>query len=117
MTTSVEAAGQVPPREQSGRFRVGLVRFCACLVAVAAIAHGHPGGLTAAARADEGQVAQRPARSRRATETVELRGVWVSDVDSQVMHSRANMASLAERIAALNMNALYPVVWSQGETF
>jgi uncharacterized lipoprotein YddW (UPF0748 family) len=96
---------------------MGLVRFVAGLVAVAAIAHGHPGGLTAAARADESQVAQRPARSRRATETVELRGVWVSDVDSQVMHSRANMATLAERIAALNMNALYPVVWSQGETF
>ena len=117
MTTSVEAAARVPPREQSRRFRMGLVRFVAGLVAVAAIAHGHPGGLTAAARADESQVAQRPARSRRATETVELRGVWVSDVDSQVMHSRANMATLAERIAALNMNALYPVVWSQGETF
>jgi len=117
MTMSVEAASRVSPREQSRRFRVGLVRFVAGVVAVAAIAHGHPGGLTAAARADESQVAQRPDRSRRATETVELRGVWVSDVDSQVMHSRANMAALAERIAALNMNALYPVVWSQGETF
>ena len=117
MTTSVEAAGRVLPREQSRRFRVGLVRFVAGMVAAAAIAHWHPGVLTTAARADESQVAERLARRRRATETVEVRGVWVSDVDSQVMHSRANMAALAERIAALNMNALYPVVWSQGETF
>ena len=117
MTTSVESAARVPPGEQSRRFRLELVRFVAGMVAAAAIAHWHPGVLSAAARADESQVAQRPARSRRATETVELRGVWVSDVDSQVMHSRANMAALAERIAALNMNALYPVVWSQGETF
>ncbi len=57
------------------------------------------------------------ARSRRATATTELRGVWVSDVDSQVMNSRDNMAALAERLAGLNLNALYPVVWSQGETF
>ena len=54
---------------------------------------------------------------RRATDTTELRGVWVSDVDSEVMHSRDTMAALAEQVASLNLNALYPVVWSQGETF
>ncbi|MFM9010259.1 MAG: glycoside hydrolase family 10 protein [Planctomycetota bacterium] len=57
------------------------------------------------------------ARSRRIASAAELRGVWVSDVDSEVMHSRANMAALAEQAADLHLNALYPVVWSQGETF
>ncbi|MBU6221302.1 MAG: family 10 glycosylhydrolase [Planctomycetes bacterium] len=54
---------------------------------------------------------------RRATAIGELRGVWVSDVDSQVMQSRDNMAALAVQLANLHLNALYPVVWSQGETF
>jgi len=57
------------------------------------------------------------ARPRRIASAAELRGVWVSDVDSEVMHSRANMAALAEQAADLHLNALYPVVWSQGETF
>jgi len=57
------------------------------------------------------------APGRRATADTELRGVWVSDVDSEVMHSRENMAALAEQAADLHLNALYPVVWSQGETF
>ena len=57
------------------------------------------------------------ARSRRAAAAGGLRGVWVSDVDSEVMHSRENMAALAEQVAGLGLNALYPVVWSQGETF
>ena len=38
MTTSVEAAARVLPREQSRRFRLELVRFVAGMVAVAAIA-------------------------------------------------------------------------------
>lgn len=74
-------------------------------------------GCAATAPAGDGPPERREARQRRATATTELRGVWVSDVDSEVMNSRDNMASLAERISRLNMNALYPVVWSQGETF
>ena len=74
-------------------------------------------GLAATAPAEDGQGAPSKARERRVTASTELRGVWVSDVDSVVMNSRDNMAALAEQIAALNMNTLYPVVWSQGETF
>lgn len=70
-------------------------------------------GVAAAARAADPPAAP----GRRATADTELRGVWVSDVDSQVMHSRENMAALAEQAADLHLNAVYPVVWSQGETF
>lgn len=71
------------------------------------------GGVASPTLADHAPAAP----GRRATATTELRGVWVSDVDSEVMHSRATMAALAERLAGLRLNALYPVVWSQGETF
>jgi uncharacterized lipoprotein YddW (UPF0748 family) len=87
-------------------FRVLVLVFHACAF-----------GVAAAAPADDGPLARPPARERRATDTTELRGVWVSDVDSEVMHSRDTMAALAEQVASLNLNALYPVVWSQGETF
>lgn len=91
------------------------VGLAAVGVMLTAIVPRSPGGF--AARADESQVVQRMARGRRATPTVELRGVWVSDVDSQVMTSRSAMAALATRVSQLKLNALYPVVWSQGETF
>lgn len=74
-------------------------------------------GFKATAPADDGQAAQRKVRKRRATTTTEMRGVWVSNVDSKVMDSFGNMESLAARISQLNMNALYPVVWNKGETF
>ncbi|MEY4064658.1 MAG: hypothetical protein RIR26_866 [Pseudomonadota bacterium] len=56
-------------------------------------------------------------RRRRAYASTEMRGVWVSNVDSTVMESFGQMESLASRIYNLNMNALYPVVWNKGETF
>ncbi|MFM7206335.1 MAG: glycoside hydrolase family 10 protein [Planctomycetaceae bacterium] len=71
------------------------------------------GGCFAPTAAGDGPAA----RPRRVAAAAELRGVWVSDVDSQVMNSRDNMATLAEQAAGLHLNALYPVVWSQGETF
>ena len=96
---------------------MGFVRVVVGLLALAVFTSEGPVGGTATARADDGQAAVRRARERRVTPTTELRGVWVSDVDSQVMNSRAAMASLAARVSQLRMNALYPVVWSQGETF
>jgi len=90
--------------------------FVAGLITLMAFTSVGPVG-GAAARADEKQATVQRARERRATTATELRGVWVSDVDSQVMASRENQASLAAEISRLNLNALYPVVWSQGETF
>jgi len=74
-------------------------------------------GFKASAPVDNDQGAQRKVRKRRLTSGVEMRGVWVSNVDSKVMESYGNMESLAARISQLNMNALYPVVWNKGETF
>lgn len=46
----------------------------------------------------------------------ELRGVWLTNVDSQVLFSRANLESGLERLARLNFNTVYPTVWNWGYT-
>lgn len=74
-------------------------------------------GLSAQGPMDDGSGAKKKERRRRPYSSTEMRGVWVSNVDSNVMDSFGNMESLAARISNLNMNALYPVVWNKGETF
>lgn len=46
----------------------------------------------------------------------ELRGVWLTNVDSQVLFSRPNLESGLERLAQLNFNTVYPTVWNWGYT-
>lgn len=74
-------------------------------------------GFKAQAPVDTESGVQKRERRRRAYSSTEMRGVWVSNVDSTVMDSYGNMESLAARVSNLNMNALYPVVWNKGETF
>jgi len=74
-------------------------------------------GFKAGAPVDADAGARRKERKRRLYSSTEMRGVWVSNVDSTVMDSYGNMESLASRISNLNMNALYPVAWNKGETF
>lgn len=74
-------------------------------------------GLSAQGPNEGGSAAKKRERRRRPYSSTEMRGVWVSNVDSNVMDSFGNMESLAARISNLNMNALYPVVWNKGETF
>ncbi|MEO0351662.1 MAG: glycoside hydrolase family 10 protein [Cyanobacteria bacterium P01_A01_bin.15] len=46
----------------------------------------------------------------------EIRGVWMTNIDSQVLFARHNLASGLERLAALNFNTVYPTVWNWGYT-
>ena len=46
----------------------------------------------------------------------ETRGVWLTNVDSQVLFSTAALESAVNRLADLNFNTLYPVVWNYGHT-
>ena len=46
----------------------------------------------------------------------ELRGVWLTNIDSEVLFSQANLEAGVERLKALNFNTLYPVVWNGGYT-
>ncbi len=94
---------------------VGLVLLASAFVATGC---GRPATRDSATTfAADSQASPQEAHHRGGPALAELRGVWVSDVDSDVMTARDRMAALAAQISELNMNALYPVVWSQGETF
>ncbi|MEB3359351.1 MAG: glycoside hydrolase family 10 protein [Synechococcales bacterium] len=44
----------------------------------------------------------------------ELRGVWLTNIDSGVLFSEAEVQAGVERLARLNFNTLYPTVWNWG---
>jgi uncharacterized lipoprotein YddW (UPF0748 family) len=46
----------------------------------------------------------------------ELRGVWLTNIDSQVLFSRDALAAGVNRLAELNINTLYPTIWNWGFT-
>ncbi len=46
----------------------------------------------------------------------ELRGVWLTNVDSAVLSSKANLQSAINRLHRLNFNTIYPTVWHEGYT-
>jgi uncharacterized lipoprotein YddW (UPF0748 family) len=46
----------------------------------------------------------------------ELRGVWLTNVDSRVLESRAGIAEAMEFLAAHHVNVVFPVVWNKAVT-
>ncbi|KPQ35037.1 MAG: hypothetical protein HLUCCA11_12770 [Phormidesmis priestleyi Ana] len=48
--------------------------------------------------------------------TRELRGVWLTNIDSDVLFSRAKLEPALNRLAELNFNTVYPTVWNWGTT-
>jgi uncharacterized lipoprotein YddW (UPF0748 family) len=48
--------------------------------------------------------------------TSEIRGVWLTNVDSDVLFSSANTKQAVDRLADMNFNTLYPTVWQGGYT-
>ncbi|WP_160299477.1 glycoside hydrolase family 10 protein [Leptolyngbya iicbica] len=52
----------------------------------------------------------------QAEPTEELRGVWLTNIDSEVLFSRDELAAGIQRLKAMNINTLYPVVWNMGYT-
>ena len=44
------------------------------------------------------------------------KAVWLTNVDSQVMNSRENLAAGLSRLAELGFNTIYPAVWQRGYT-
>ena len=46
----------------------------------------------------------------------ELRGVWLTNIDSQVLFSTAALTRAVDQLAELNFNTLYPTVWNWGYT-
>ena len=46
----------------------------------------------------------------------ELRGVWITNVDSDVLTSKAKISEMMDYLAANNFNVVYPVVWNKAYT-
>lgn len=46
----------------------------------------------------------------------ELRGVWLTNIDSQVLFSQENLTMAVDKLSELNFNTLYPTVWNWGYT-
>ena len=44
----------------------------------------------------------------------ELRGVWLTNIDSDVLFSRQNVQQAVQRLQHLHFNTLYPTVWNWG---
>ena len=46
----------------------------------------------------------------------ELRGVWMTNIDSDVLFSRAKLEPALNKLADLNFNTVYPTIWNWGYT-
>ncbi len=46
----------------------------------------------------------------------ELRGVWLTNIDSDVLFKRENLINALTRLKELNFNVVYPAVWNWGYT-
>lgn len=46
----------------------------------------------------------------------EMRGVWLTNIDSDVLFSREKLETGLNRLASLNFNTVYPTIWNWGYT-
>jgi len=46
----------------------------------------------------------------------ELRGIWLTNIDSEVLFSRQHLSGALERLGQLHFNTVYPTVWNGGYT-
>jgi uncharacterized lipoprotein YddW (UPF0748 family) len=52
----------------------------------------------------------------RSRQTSELRGVWLTNIDSDVLFERDRLSKALEKLKQLNFNTVYPTVWNWGYT-
>jgi len=69
--------------------------------------------LTAPARSQATAALSRPAEAAARTGE-EIRGVWFTANDMDVLRDRQRMRQTVKRLAALHFNTIYPVVWNSG---
>lgn len=50
------------------------------------------------------------------TPSAELRGVWLTNIDSDVLFKRDRLQGALQRLRELNFNTVYPTVWNWGYT-
>ena len=60
-----------------------------------------------------GLILQQPALTQAKTE---LRGVWLTNIDSDVLFGRDRLTNALKTLKQLNFNTIYPTVWNWGYT-
>ena len=78
-------------------------------------AAGDP-GVVATAKAGEMGPGGGPGYRARNAKVEELRGVWLTNVDSDVLASADTLSAAFANLSALNFTTIYPVVWNGGRT-
>lgn len=73
-------------------------------------------GMAIALTARFPQIAWAEVSSRSAAPTAEIRGVWLTNVDSEVLFSKDNLRDGLRRLERLNFNTIYPTIWNGGHT-
>ncbi|WP_088890945.1 glycoside hydrolase family 10 protein [Leptolyngbya ohadii] len=63
-----------------------------------------------------GSIAPVRSASPPATPTSEIRGVWLTNVDSDVMFSPDRLTTALQTLRQMNFNTVYPTVWNWGYT-
>jgi uncharacterized lipoprotein YddW (UPF0748 family) len=53
---------------------------------------------------------------RTTAASAEIRGVWLTNIDSEVLFSKSNLRDALRRLDRLNFNTIYPTVWNGGHT-
>ena len=69
----------------------------------------------------ETEIAETPeteiaATTDREIANTEIRGVWLTNIDSEVLFFPETVATAIDRLADLNFNTVYPTVWNWGYT-
>ncbi|MBE9191011.1 glycoside hydrolase family 10 protein [Gloeocapsopsis crepidinum LEGE 06123] len=59
---------------------------------------------------------QKTIASTRTHSAAELRGVWLTNIDSDVLFESDRLKNAIERLHQLNFNTIYPTVWNWGYT-
>ncbi len=62
------------------------------------------------------QLAQSELRQCQGDTRTELRGVWLTNIDSDVLFENRKTAEAVSLLAEANFNTLYPTVWNWGYT-
>ena len=52
----------------------------------------------------------------KTAQKTEIRGVWITNIDSEVLFSKSATKAAVNRLENLNFNTLYPTVWQGGYT-
>jgi uncharacterized lipoprotein YddW (UPF0748 family) len=55
-------------------------------------------------------------QERAPNQATELRGVWLTNIDSDVLFGRRRLENALQRLKELNFNTVYPAIWNWGWT-